>query len=87
LLGGFRVHEDRLGKAGGDMYAREAEELHARFVTGWDRRSLSRARLIRLIGGGKRRLIAEGLGRAGVLPWYKHPRLAFDFDRMTWVLR
>jgi len=87
LLGGFRVHEDRLGKAGGDMYAREAEELHARFVTGWDRRALSRARLIRLIGGGKRRLIAEGLGRAGVLPWYKHPRLAFDFDRMTWVLR
>jgi len=85
MLGGFRVHGDRLGKD--DLYGREAEELHSRFVSSWDRRSLTRARLIRLIGSGKRKVIAQGLGRVGVLPWYKHPRVAFDFDRMAWTLR
>lgn len=87
LLGGFRVHEDRLGKAGGDMYARQAEDLQARFVADWDRRTLARARLVRLIGGGWRKRIAGKLGRVGVLPWYKHPGMWFDFDRSEWVLR
>ena len=87
LLGGFRVHDDRLGKAGDDLYGREAEELHSRFVSGFDRRSLARARLIRLIGTGKRKTLGEGLSRVGVLPWYKHPQVVFDFDRMAWTLR
>jgi glycosyltransferase involved in cell wall biosynthesis len=86
LLGGFRVHEDRLGKAAGDMYSREAQELHSSFVSGWDRGSLARARVIRLFGGGRRKMIAEGLGRIGILPWYRHPRITFDFERMAWVL-
>ncbi len=87
LLGGFRVHEDRLGKVGDDMYARQAGELHSRFVASADRRALTRARLVRLIGGGWRKRITERLGRVGVLPWYTHPRLVFDFDRMEWTLR
>jgi len=87
LLGGFRVHENRLGKAGGDMYARQAEEIHAHFVTGWDGRSLARARVIRMMGSRRGKRIAEGLGRVGILPWYKHPSLAFDFGPMAWVLR
>lgn len=87
LLGGFRVHDDRLGEIGDDLYRREAEELHSRFVLRYDRGSLARARLIRLIGTGKRKMIAEGLSKAGVLPWYTHPRVVFDFDRMVWTLR
>ena len=87
LLGGFRVHDDRLGKAGDDLYGREAKELHSRFVSGCDRRSLARGRLIRLIGTGKRKLVGEGLGRVGILPWYTHPQGLFDFDRMEWTLR
>jgi hypothetical protein len=87
VLGGFRVHEDRLGKAGEDLYGREAKGLHARLVAGCDRRSLARARVIRLIGTGKRRLVGEGLGKVGLLPWYKHHYVVFDFDRMAWTLR
>ena len=87
LLGGFRVHGDPLGKAGDDLYGSEAAELHSRFVSHYDRRSLVRARVIRLIGPGKRKMVGEGLSKAGILPWYKHPCVVFDFDRMTWVLQ
>ena len=69
------------------MYARQAEDLQDRFVADWDRRTLARARLVRLIGGGWRKRIAGKLGRVGVLPWYKHPGMWFDFDRSEWVLR
>lgn len=87
LLGGFRVHDDRLGKAGDDLYSREATELHSRFVSRADQRSLARARLIRLIGTGKRKMVGEGLSKAGMLPWYKHHYVVFDFDRMVWTVR
>ena len=87
LLGGYRVHVDRLGKAGDDLYGREAKELYSRFLSRHERTSLARARLIRLIGSGRRRAVPEALGRLGVLPWYKHPRVVFDFDRMAWALR
>jgi asparagine synthase (glutamine-hydrolysing) len=30
--------------------------------------------------------VAERLGRAGVLPWYKRPQVRFDFERMAWSL-
>jgi glycosyltransferase involved in cell wall biosynthesis len=87
LLGGFRVHDDRLGKVGDDLYGREAGDLHSRFVSRADHRSLARARLIRLIGTGKRRVIGEGLSKVGVLPWYQHHYVVFDFDRMVWAVR
>ena len=87
LLGGFRVHDDRLGEAGDGLYGREAEELHSRFVSSYDRRSLARARLIRLIGTGKRKMVGDGLSKVGLLPWYRHPHVVFDFDRMVWTLR
>lgn len=87
LLAGYRVHVDRLGKAGDDLYGREAKELYSRFLSRHDRTSLARARVIRLIGRGRRRTIPEALGKLGLLPWYKHPRIVYDFDRMVWTLR
>ncbi|MBN1632260.1 MAG: glycosyltransferase [Thermoleophilia bacterium] len=87
ILGGFRVHDEPLGKAGHGLYEREAKELHVRFASRSDPRSLARARLVRLIGTGKRRrAVAERLSEVGILPWYRHPRVWFDFDRMVWTL-
>lgn len=86
LLGGFRVHGDRLGDGGDGLYEREARQLHSRFAAGFDQRSRARARLVRAIGPGRRRIISEGLGRIGLWPWYVHPRVTFDFDRMAWIL-
>ena len=86
LLGGFRVHGDRLGDAGDGPYEREAGGLQSRFAAGYDRRSRARARLVRLIGPGRRRVITDRLSKAGILPWYRHPQVRFDFDRMTWIV-
>ena len=85
VLGGFRVHEDRLGVAA--EYERETSALQSAFVAGADERARRRARLVRLIGPGRRRMIGDALHKAGVLPWYHHPRVVFDFDRKAWTLR
>ncbi len=87
LLGGFRVHEDRLGDAGDGLYEREARGLHAAFVAGYDAAARRRANVVRLIGPGRRRLVGDALHKVGVLPWYRHPRAVFDFDRGIWTLR
>jgi glycosyltransferase involved in cell wall biosynthesis len=87
VLGGFRVHGDRLGDGGGGQYGRDAEALHARFVAGYDRRSLARAQLVRALGSRHTTVVGDALCKIGVLPWYKHPRVVFDFDSLTWTLR
>lgn len=87
ILAGFRVHEDRLGEAGDGLYERETAELFSRFAATFDRRSLRRARLVGLLGGGRRRVIGEALHKVGAWPWYKHPRIEYDFARESWVRR
>ena len=87
LLGGFRVHGDHLGDLGNGPYEREASGLHARFVASYDRQSRARARLLRFAGSHGSRIIGDRLNKAGILPWYRHPRAVFDFDRLTWLLR
>jgi hypothetical protein len=70
-----------------ELYEREAGQLYARFVAGSGQTSLARARLIHLIGAGKRKFVGDVLGKVGILPWYRHPRVLFDFDRRAWVPR
>lgn len=87
VLGGFRVHEDRLGDAGGGHYQREMDTLLARFRAEQDKRTLRRARMVKTIGQGRRKVVGQALHRAGAWPWYRHPRIFFDFDTKQWMLR
>lgn len=87
ILGGFRVHGDALGQAGGGEYQREVEAVFERFVAEQDRRTLWRARMVRAIGPGRRKILGETLHRAGIWPWYRHPRVAFDFATGRWTTR
>lgn len=87
LLGGYRVHDDPLSKADNGLYEREGRQIAARFIAEQDRRSLARARIIRWAGTGKRRIGAEALSKLGILPWYSHPRVVFDFDSMAWTIQ
>ena len=87
VLGGFRVHGDRLGDSGAGEYGRDATRLHADFVAGHDRKALARARLVRALGSRHTTLAGDLLCKAGVLPWYKHPRVVFDFDSQSWSVR
>ena len=86
-LGGFRVHDDQLSEAGDGQYEREAADVHARFVSSWDRLTRTRGGLVRYLDTGKPRLLPELLHRAGVLPWYTHPAITFDFEAGAWSIR
>jgi glycosyltransferase involved in cell wall biosynthesis len=87
VLAGFRVHEESLGGSGNGLYERETAELFSRFKAGFDGRMLRRARLVHAIGAGRRKVAGEALNRVGLWPWYRHPRISFDFAEGRWVLR
>ncbi len=87
MLGGFRVHGDALGESDGGEYEHEAEGVFARFAARQEPCTLRRARLVRAIGRDRRTIVAEGLHRAGLWPWYRHPRAIFDFDLGRWTIR
>ena len=87
LLAGFRVHDDRLGETADGQYEREATAVQARFVADSERRLRARGMLIRALRPHGIRDIADSLGKTPVLPWYKHPRVLYDFSRGAWTLR
>lgn len=87
ILGGFRVHDEALGEHGNGQYLREARMLHSRFASAFDRRSLSRARMVRAIGPGPRKIVGQALNKIGVWPWYSYPRVGFDYTAERWVRR
>lgn len=87
ILGGYRVHDDALGEHGGGKYERETTALHARFAASVDRRSRSRARMVRAIGPRERKIVGQTLHKSGIWPWYGHPRVSFDYVDEKWVRR
>lgn len=87
VLGGFRIHEDRLGDAGGGRYQREMDALLRRYREEQDDRTRRRARMVAAIGRGRRKIVGEALNRSGLWPWYRHHRVVFDFDAKRWTLQ
>ncbi len=83
-LAAFRVHEDRLGAAGGDRYQVEAGDALRRMADRADARDLRRARVVsaaRRIGG---RLGTGMLEAAPGCDWYGHPEISYDFHAGSW---
>ncbi len=87
LLGGFRVHDDRLGETADNTYEREAGLLFERFIASTHRRTLRRGRVIRWVRPARLGIVCEALVRSGILSWYRHPRIQFDFRQGVWVVR
>lgn len=86
VLGGWRIHDERLGVQGKGRYERETSELIARFAAMAGPRARLRGRLVRVLARGRRRVIGQALHKWGVWPWYRHPQILFDFDERRWVL-
>jgi hypothetical protein len=86
LLGGFRHHGDALGDQGGGPYGQEAAALLPAFADGFDERTRRRARLVRAIARDRRKLIGQTLHRLGIWPWYRHPRVLWDFAQGRWFI-
>lgn len=85
LLGGWRRHEDALGSK--DLYEQETSALMARFAAASDPRLRRRSQLVRALSPGGRKGLCRTLHRCGVLPWYSHPRVVYDFEHERWTLR
>lgn len=87
VLGGFRVHDNRLGAA--NRYATEVEALISQFTAEQDRCTLRRARMLRAIGSrhGQTRLLSKAFDKLGIYPWYRHPQVSFDFATERWTVR
>jgi hypothetical protein len=87
VLGGFRNHDDRLGDQTDGRYESEAAALLPAFAAGFDRRTQRRARIVRAVARDRRKLVGQTLHSLGVWPWYRHPRVGYDFARDDWVVR
>jgi glycosyltransferase involved in cell wall biosynthesis len=87
VLGGFRVHGNRLGAP--ESYRREAESVFRRWSTEHDRTTTLRAQMVRAaaLRHGQSRLIGNILFKLGVWPWYQHPSVTFDFSEAKWAVR
>jgi glycosyltransferase involved in cell wall biosynthesis len=87
VLGGFRNHDDRLGDQTDGRYESEAMALLPSFAASLDGRTRRRGRIVRAVGSDRRKLVGQTLHRMGVWPWYRHPRVGFDFTRGRWVVQ
>ena len=87
VLAGFRVHEDRLANAEVGLHARESARVQSAFVEASDPRARRRAVLVRTLGSGRRKVLVRAMAQAGILPWYRHPRIIYDFEQLRWTSR
>ncbi len=87
ILGGFRIHGNALAKHDDGLYEREVADLFSQFVAEHDRRAMRRARAVRAIGAGQRKIVGQTLHKLGFWPWYTHPRIGFDFAAKKWAQR
>ncbi len=87
VLGGFRNHDNRLGDQTDGRYEQEAASLLPAFAASVDERTRRRARLVRLVARDRRKLAGQALHVSGLWPWYRHPRIGFDFARERWLTK
>lgn len=85
-LGGFRRHDERRGTAGEGAYAAEARRLWAAWSAGAAPRERRRARLAAALPGRPGELWRAALAASPLTPWYRHPRIVYDFAAGRWVV-
>jgi glycosyltransferase involved in cell wall biosynthesis len=83
-LGAFRRHEERRGTARAGAYERETRRLWTAWAADAPSAERRRARLVGAVGGRGGRLWRAALSASRCVPWYRHPRIEFDFDESRW---
>ncbi|MBN2438700.1 MAG: glycosyltransferase [Deltaproteobacteria bacterium] len=86
ILAGFRTHENQRGAGAVDVYRAEAAQAFAGFRRFYGNRDRLRANFIRLTNGRQGRLFRALLRHFGLIRWYAHPQILFDFEEKRWVL-
>jgi glycosyltransferase involved in cell wall biosynthesis len=86
LLASFRYHDDGRGSVLRREYlgeVRRAIDAESARLSECDRR---RVGLVRRLGS-RRRALPALVAKSGLLPWYRHARVAYDFARARWTVR
>lgn len=88
ILGGYRYHDERRGReveGGGRAYPREAAEIYARWSPRFSEQDRWKANVVRITNNELGRVVRKSLKKAGLLRWYRHPRVAYDMESRRWV--
>jgi glycosyltransferase involved in cell wall biosynthesis len=86
ILAGFRTHDNQRGASAADVYRAEAAQAFAGFRRAQGARDRWRGRFIRLTNRKPGRLFRKALRNIGLVGWYTHPLILFDFQAKRWVL-
>lgn len=86
ILAGFRTHERQRGAGAAGAYRAEAARTFAGFRRSYSGYERLRADFIRLTNGRRGRLFRELIRSFGLMGWYAHPLILFDFQENRWVL-
>ena len=84
VLAAFRFHDDRRGLVSRGDYAQEARcvrDAELARLSRLERAEVAALRCVRHSGGPR---VTTLLGRARVLPWYRYPRIVYDFSGRKW---
>lgn len=86
ILAGFRTHKNQRGAIAADAYRVEAAQSFAEFRRSFGHRDRLRANFVRLTNRKPGRLFRRLLRHFGLIGWYAHPQILFDFQAKRWVL-
>lgn len=86
ILAGFRTHENQRGASAAEAYRAEAARAFAGFRRSYGYRDRLRAGFIRVTNGKPGRLFRQLIRSLGLMGWYAHPQILFDFRSNRWVL-
>ena len=86
ILAGFRTHENQRGASAAEAYRAEAARAFAGFRRSYRGRDRLRASFIRVTNGKPGRLFRQLIRSLGLMGWYAHPQILFDFRSNRWVL-
>lgn len=84
VLAGFRYHDDGRALLHRQEYHAEAAKEFAKFHSRFGLTDRLRGRLVRYSTNAPGRMVRSALRKAGMMRWYVHPRIVYDYDRHRW---
>lgn len=87
VLGGFRVHDERMGGQENPGYAEETDRTWRVFAAGFGPRTRMRAKFVDVLTLRGAQPLRQVLGRSSIPAWYTHPRITYDMESGKWVAR
>ena len=85
ILGGFRYHDDQRGGIQRGKYEQEAALLHKKFYASFGFRDHILSSITHLMNNPIGKMLREMLVKAGLLKWYRHPKIIYDFQTGRWI--